>query len=103
MADLLDRTTAYFVNRVAPMLLGRHVDVDSARRADLDRQALNELRARIGRGRPGPEEWRLGAPATMAMPPQIRMSPAIRPVAVQVCWPPPVPHRPDVLAPAAKA
>ena len=88
MTDFLNRTTDYFVNRVAPRLPGGRGTGDPARRAELERQALQEIQARISRGRPGPEEWGRGAPATEAPPPpDVDVAAPLRPVAVKVSLP----------------
>ena len=76
MDDLVERTTTFFVNRVAPSLLRRHPDIDPSRRARLEREAQRELFLQVSRGRPDPEEF--------APPPAVLLSPELRAVAVQM-------------------
>ena len=54
--SLLERTTAFLVDRVAPKLIFGKLR-DEAALADLERQAREEIEARISLGRPGPEEY----------------------------------------------
>ena len=54
--SFLHRASAFLAERVGPHLVfGR--SLDDAALADLERQARAELDARIGLGRPGPDEW----------------------------------------------
>jgi len=54
--SFLDRASTFLADRVAPRLVfGR--SRDEAALAELERQARDELDARIRLGRPGPEEW----------------------------------------------
>ena len=109
MEDFLNRTTEFFVNRVAPLLPCRGRTIDPAGRAELERQALDEIEARISRGRPGPEEWHRGVRAAKAPKPRsVSVPRSLRPRTVSLPLLPPPRTTPEadptpVSSPATKA
>jgi hypothetical protein len=102
--SFLERTAAFLVERVAPKLIFGKLR-DEAALADLERQAREEIEARIRSGRPGPDEWRPRRPRSDAAPAPRRAVPvrATRPVDVHVVTlgaiTPPVARRRVVEAP----
>ena len=65
--SLLERTTTFLVERVAPKLIFGKVR-DEAALADLERQAREEIEARIRLGRPEPDESRTHFPRPTVAP-----------------------------------
>ena len=84
--SFLDRASTFLAERVAPRLVFGRLR-DEAALADLERQARDELDARIRLGRPGPEEWqRRVRPGSEPAAPECA---AARPVADRVPDPAP--------------
>ena len=106
--SFLERTSAFLVERVAPKLIfGK---TDEAALAELERQAREEIEARIRLGRPGPKEARPRfRPPTPAPVPAPRVPVAAsRPVGVHtvalaaIGAPAPAAPRPMVEAPLSE-
>jgi hypothetical protein len=78
LPEFVERASEFFVDRVAPRLIGRRGRVPQHDMEALERQAREELEARIQRGRPAPEEWPGTAPADGGSP-EPAFAPAVRP------------------------
>jgi hypothetical protein len=90
LPDHLDRIAAFVVTRLAPVLLRQPAGEPLSHREEWELEAWAELQARISQGRPGPEEWRLGAPPSPpTRRPPLDIDDQFRPVVMRVALPGP--------------